>query len=133
MNISHDKPPHNLAYLCGQKFDLTGKNPIWAYGDTIYNPGGFPISYDLVAHETVHGARQGDDPEGWWVRYLEDPEFRFKEELVAYRAQYQFIKLTNKDRELVARALMNIARDLSGPMYGSICSFDEAVKAIRAA
>ena len=34
---------------------------IFAFGDTIYNPSNIVITAALMAHESVHGSRQGDD------------------------------------------------------------------------
>ncbi len=110
-------------------FNLEGKNPVFTYGDKLYNPTGLTIPDHLLIHEQVH-ERQQIIPEAWWKRYLEDGEFRLSQELEAYRAQYQYIKKNVKDRNVEARFLFAIASDLSSGMYGEIISQSEALKSL---
>lgn len=50
------------------------------------------LSPDLEVHECTHLERQKEiGVEIWWDRYLNDEKFRFHEELLAYKAQYQYI------------------------------------------
>ena len=131
MKISTENPPKNIRGLCEFHFDLKGVKPVFTYGDTIYNPHGGFVDAGLEAHELVHAIRQGEDPEAWWVQYFKDPKFRFDEELKAYRVQYGYMHNFIKDRNELARFLMRIAGDLSGTMYGSMCSQSEAMKLIK--
>jgi len=124
-------PPHGLREKCEHHFDLNGTEPVFTYGDTIYNPYSADIDESLFAHEATHTEQQGEDPEGWWVRYFKEPEFRFEQELQAYRVQYRVIKTLMKDRNRAAQMLVKIASDLSSPMYGSMCSLREAKKQIQ--
>lgn len=64
---------------------------IFAYGETIFNPFNLKLTPDLVEHEEVHSLRQGDNPEGWWEKYLTDRDFRLEEELVAYAVQINWM------------------------------------------
>ena len=51
------------------------------------------LAPDLIVHESVHLERQVlIGVELWWKNYLEDPKFRLKEELLAYKAQYEWVK-----------------------------------------
>ena len=86
----------------------------------------------LVAHEEAHQRQQGNDPAAWWREYLEDPGFRFRQELDAYRAQYQYLcKYYGRGER--RRVLMHIAKDLASPMYGKIvASREEAAGLIKA-
>lgn len=111
------------------------RNPgtIFSWGDRIYNPSGVHISPALKAHEAVHGARQGETDDAiraWWKRYIEEPVFRFSEEVMAHRAEYRAICSWEKDRNLRARHLEHIARRLASPLYGGLISYSEARRAI---
>lgn len=103
---------------------------IFTYGDTIYNPSDVEIPRELMAHESVHSQRHGDDPAGWWERYLADPIFRLEEEMLAHRAEYRAFKSWTKDRNQVAAALTRIAARISGPLYGSMISNQHARRLI---
>lgn len=105
---------------------------MFTYFDAIYSL--HPLTQDWYIHESVHFVRQGagEDEElakQWWDRYTNEPAFRLEEELMAYKAQYQFIKRRlNKPQAFeYAKAL---ARSLSSPIYGNIISFHGALNAI---
>lgn len=99
---------------------------IFTFGQTIFNPSAVQISPALRSHESVHARRQGGDPAGWWASYLDDPQFRLEEELIAHRAEYRAFRSWTKDRNAVARELDVIARRLSGPLYGGLLSHAKA-------
>lgn len=117
---------------------------IFSWGNIIYNPSGTPIPRPLRAHEAVHGLRQlGYDTnetrdsegdvvndlriEAWWERYLTDPIFRLDEELYAHHAEY----LAHKKRHGHQPRMFNfIAQRLSGPLYGSLLTLEQAKHAI---
>lgn len=103
---------------------------VFTYGDTLYNPSGSEIPRDLLAHELVHVEQQGDDPEGWWDRFLAEPDFRFHQELVAYRKQYKYAQkhYTRKVKMLV---LDHIANSIAGGMYGQRYTYKNAKELIR--
>lgn len=109
------------------------KNVVFAYGDKIYAPRvKGKVRKDVKVHEEQHMRQQGDDPEGWWKRYLEDVEFRLSQEIDAYRAQYQYYCLKNrgvKDRE---NFLRGITKTLSGPLYGEIVTQAQALALVVA-
>jgi hypothetical protein len=103
---------------------------VFTFRDTLHNPHDTQIRPDLLTHEEVHAKQQGGDPEGWWKRYLEDPQFRLEQEAEAYGVQYRFLKsmLDTKKTKLV---LMHLASDLSGPGYGNMVDFYKAETLIR--
>jgi len=103
-------------------------NIVFTYGNTIYSPAGIEISRDLMAHEEAHIARQSN-PKEWWDKYLLDVRFRLKEELIAYRTQYQYA-LKYYNREARRQLLSHIASDLSSAMYGSLITKQQARKLI---
>lgn len=50
------------------------------------------LSPDLIVHETTHLERQKEiGVDVWWNEYVNSEQFRFKEELLAYRAQYKWV------------------------------------------
>lgn len=102
------------------------------YHDAIYTAN--PMPTDLFVHESVHFVRQGGGEnelaaKDWCLRYCDDPEFRYEEELLAYREQYRFIK-SKANRPVAFEHAKRLARDLSGPMYGNLCSFSKALAEI---
>ena len=102
-----------------------------AYDKDIYCGDKANLSTDVIVHESVHLARQEKDPVQWWENYMKNKEFRFTEELIAYHTQYDYLKDNVKDKNQLARFLFNLARDLSGPMYGSVVSHSEALRLIK--
>ena len=103
----------------------------WGPG-VVYNPKRVELSPELIAHENVHGERQGAIGVGvWWERYLADPRFRFNEELLAHRAEYQVFCEHASDRNLRYRFASAVAKRLSSKLYGSVATFSEARKLIR--
>lgn len=113
------------------RFDIEGKPVVFTYGDILYNPHEGGIPPHLIIHEKTHTKQQGNNPKEWWDRYLIDDKFRFDQEVEAYRNQYKFFKETTKDRNAVAKFLFKIASDLSGEIYGNLCTHTEAQQLIR--
>jgi len=103
---------------------------IFAWGDTIFNPGGGEIPPELIEHEEVHGTRQGNDPKGWWDRYLIDPAFRLAEEVPAHKEEFRWI-VQNANRAERRRALLLISERLASPLYGKMIRPQEAKKIIK--
>lgn len=126
--------PPNIAAL-DAAFQVRARGvgaTIFAFGDTIYAPGGGPVAPHLFAHEAAHGKRQlGIGIERWWDRYLVDLEFRLAEELIGHRAEYKALCTHTKDRELCNRHLSFVAGKLASPLYGSLISVGRARAALR--
>lgn len=102
-------------------FKVKGKPVIFAWGNRIYNPQNVVIGPELLAHEGVHGHRQHQTKGGawdWWLRYLDDPEFRLSEEAHAHWAEYHWL-FTNGNRQQRKAALKLVAKKLASPMYGT--------------
>lgn len=113
------------------KFDLKSqRGVIFAWGDRIYNPDKIEVTPALMAHERVHGERQGTDPEWWWRRYLDQPAFRLDEEMPAHQAEYREFCATHKDRNARARYLFGCGQRLASPLYGGLISAPDAARAI---
>lgn len=107
-----------------------GKNVVFAWGDTIYNPDGGYIPPEIILHEEVHGRRQEGNPESWWAKYLTDKTFRLEEELLAHRVEYQAYVHNHKDYNAHAKYLYYVAGKLSSPLYGSMLTPAEAKREI---
>lgn len=88
----------------------------FTYGRCIFIPAGrLHVSDHMQVHETVHADRQGNDPAGWWRRYLQDQEFRLAEELAAHQAEFQFFDgRPRRERQFYLR---QAAHRLSSPLY----------------
>lgn len=127
MKIVEAYPP--IIARIAEVFPLKG-GEIFAWGDTIYSPSGVDIPVWLIEHEKVHQRQQGEDVEDWWDWYLVDPQFRFKQELEAHQVEYRVYCRETKDRNKHVRYLLAIARRLASPMYGSVVTAREAMKAI---
>lgn len=129
MTIINEQPPFLL------QIELAGMKPkedtIYPFGMTIYNPSGKPIPEDILIHEAVHIGQQGKDPQKWWDRYILDKDFRLSQELEANKEQYKYICKLTKDREKRNQALIAMAKNVSGEVYGGIINFYEAYQKIN--
>lgn len=100
---------------------------IIAYGDTIHTRSPEKLPKCLIAHEETHLKQQAEHggPEVWWISYMQDPKFRIRQEIEAYQNQYKYL-LEHENRHSRKAWLKKMAGDLSGPMYGNLCSFEVA-------
>ena len=105
------------------------KGTTFTVGNTIYCH--IDIPRDLLAHELTHVRQQTEMGwKKWWKKYFKDVDFRYSQEIEAYRKQYQWIKNNVKDKNLQNRYLVCYARSLSGKLYGNLKTYDEALKEI---
>lgn len=118
---------------------------VFCYGEVLHNPFNAKITRDLEIHEACHSAQQGDDPEGWWKKYISDPTFRLEREVEAYGTQLYHLKTTKvlkldelgneKEMYIPTRVIdwyvEKIAQTLSGPLYGNIIDYWKAHTRIR--
>jgi len=105
-----------------------GPNTVFVYGNTIFTKKDITDA-GLLLHEMTHLFQQkkvGIDK--WWDKYLEDNKFRLSQEAECYSVQYGVYKKQNITKAEIG--LNNIAKELSGPLYGEIISFDNAKKLI---
>lgn len=132
MRIVKDYPP--IFDEIDRAFNLNGRRVIFAWGDTIFNPYDIDVPPCLLAHEAVHGARQGADILGWWRRYMDEPAFRFAEEVPAHIAEYQsLVSGAGGNRDARRRYLTHVAQRLASPLYGSLISVDKAKQQLKLA
>jgi hypothetical protein len=122
--------PPNYSEILGVFPHIADQAILFAYGDIIYNPKGVFVPEELVAHEAVHGARQGTEVTAWWDSYLESPEFRLLEEIPAHRAEYNAFCKAVKDRNKRARYAHAVASRLSGKLYSLDIKYKDALKCL---
>lgn len=127
MNVVVGWPPNRAAIE--RAIGAAPEHAVYAWGDTIYSPSGDDLADHLVEHERTHSRQQAEigGPETWWQRYLTDRDFRLDQEVEAYRAQLAFVQSAHRKR-----LLLKLAGDLSGPLYGRLISFGEAVRLLAA-
>ena len=148
MRVIQDFPP-NYQDIVAVLGDVSKSNPVFCYGDIIYNPFKREITPDVEYHESIHARQQAQftTPDMWYMRYLTDRDFRFVQEIEAYGEQFKFGKervksvqadLVQKGQRLSGGAskitdafLDSLATELSGEAYGTLCSFGEARSKIR--
>jgi len=125
------KTPPNYDEIT-KVFDLSKSQPLFAYGEDIYNPHNSPISPDLLAHEQVHIIQmlKYGDTKKWWDKYLKDKKFRLEQEIEAYGIQYLSFKGVVNEK-MASVFLTRFAAILSGDMYGKMLSLQEAESKIR--
>lgn len=103
---------------------------VFAWGDRIYAPCGQFVPFEIRAHEAVHGSRQLRHPEsieGWWMDYIQNPEFRMLEEIPAHYAEYSFM-CAGANRLQRRKALSIVAKKLASPLYqfGGLMTYELA-------
>lgn len=129
VSFSDEKPP--VFDQCNVLFGATWENTIFAYAPNIHAEDPKTLSEDVVEHEMIHIARQGEEPQIWWERYLTDPEFRLEEELVAYRRQFFYLRDNKKiDRNDLDKRVRFWVSMLSGQGYGFLTDYQTAYNKI---
>lgn len=136
--VIHQTRPPNYAQIEKAFPAIKGqRGVVYTYGGIIFNPDGMPIDEPLGFHEATHSMQQEKlgngtkGPEKWWNRYIRDPQFRYEQELEAYRNQFRRFCELHTHRDKRAIFLNRIASDLSSPQYGSVVTLSEAKEAIR--
>lgn len=134
MTIVKTPPPNALAVERVFPGVTSGARPIiFAYGKIIYNPNGFDIPLELLAHEAVHSLQQEEiGVDAWWAEYLANKTFRYNQEVEAHRVEYEQYCALNT-RAFRRRYIKSCAERLSGPLYGNVVGKNEARRIITAA
>lgn len=112
-----------------EKFGVKFKDIVIAYGDTIYCIDG-NLPRHTIEHELVHLKQQAQiGVEKWWDKYINDNEFRLSQEIEAYKTQARYLRSHPFSMSLdhYNQWIYKLASDLSGPMYGNIISFNDAL------
>ena len=130
MKISTEYPP-NINDIKKVFPNLEKHKPLFAYGDTIYNPFKAEIRPDLEHHESTHSKQQGDYPEVWWYKYLTNQQFRLEQEIEAYGEQYLFAIKAGVKGKMKDWLKEKLAQSLSGELYGNLLTYGEAESKLR--
>lgn len=138
MKIVRDYPP-NIDAIHALFRTKMKPGVVYCWGNVIFNP--MPLGPPdflpvwIIKHEEVHCKQQHDfgSIDAWWDKYLAEPEFRFKQELPAHQAEYRaFCSATREFNNNKASAnkcrdaLHQMAKRLSGSLYGNIVSLEQA-------
>jgi hypothetical protein len=133
MEVKVGYPPNYAAIE--KRFCLDGYQPIFAYGNTIYNPHGVEIGSEIINHEKTHGYRQGADPEKWWDRYMDEDNFRLAEELLSHAVELftRVSEMPKNNRNARRILLTNTTERLISPMYDyrPRLSYEKGLKLLR--
>lgn len=129
-NIVQTRPPNYAAILA--VFPSAQKpGVIFSYYPNIHYLGGTELPPELVAHEEVHLFRQRQKGvEAWWGQYLTDPTFRYNEEILAHRIEYQHLASSASCRQMRRQALKRTSQRLSSALYGGMVSSKKAAEDI---
>ena len=128
MIIENGGLPPNFEKI-NNAFHVAGQAVLFCYGDIICNPYGVEIPPQLIKHEEVHSRQQGSDVEGWWDKYIEDPEFRWEQELEAHVVEWkEYCKRHGGDKRIAY--LKIVAERLSSPIYGQMRTYEQCRDAI---
>lgn len=126
--IKTERPP-NFDAISRRFPGARGHGVIFAYAPYIYAPHHKPdaLPPELIAHESVHIERQERmGVERWWAAYLVNDQFRYVEELLAHRAEYQH--LSTLSRQVRRSALKDVAKKLTAPLYGRMVNIEDAMR-----
>lgn len=124
MEIRNEIPP--IYYSLKDQFNVSWEDIIIAYAPNIYSSK--PIPKEKEVHEMVHILRQQEiGVDVWWGMYLEDTDFRLKEELLAYSAEILWLKEKSGYNRQYRRLLMNKIYDaISSSVYGHMITKKQA-------
>jgi hypothetical protein len=118
MEIVKSYPP-NFQEIVKILPGARAQNVLFTYGNKIYVPSGVELEHHIKVHEAVHGIRQQElGVAFWWEKYLTDKKFRYYEELVAHRAEYQSRIRAAVNRQQRRIILKQVAMRLASPLYG---------------
>ena len=132
VKVTTEKPPQWILDEVKEKFGVVwDSGVIFTYGDVISTSGG-KMTEDLLAHESHHTVQQREfgGADKWWREYLDNPQFRYEQELECYRKQYKWLKENEPNGMLRSQFLSHYAKSLSGEMYGKVCTYEEAKERI---
>lgn len=127
MKVVFENPP-NIGRI--RQFLNPPKGVVYAYNPSIYNPDSIDMWPDLEEHEKVHFKQQGNDPDFWWERYLQDPQFRLEQEVEAYAHQLNYFKEKGANNKELKDLLFEFAKALTS-MYNLDITYQEAENKIR--
>lgn len=107
------------------------KRCVYCYGEAIYNPHEIKLEFHHVVHEKVHSEQQKElGLDYWWMRYMDDKDFRLKMELEAYAVQVKCAKdlVGEKGYRLF---LDDVSEALASETYGNLLTKEQAKTKLR--
>ena len=136
IEIKNSRPPQWIWDEAHRVFEIDDHETVYTYGYTIHDTrtAEYKLAPSIIVHEIEHMKQQAKTeggPDAWWRKYFDDPEFRKKQEIEAYRVQYQHACTIYRDRNDQARYLDIIAGFASSPMYKMGLTKGEALKLIK--
>ena len=128
--LIYGRPPFwRILKVFFPEYDPDGTIAV-AFGRRIYTNN--VIDQSFTVHEETHLIQQRYSyivAVIWWIRYIASKEFRFSQELEAFRRQYKFIKTSKHYNHKLA--LENLGQALASPLYGKICTKHKAMELIK--
>lgn len=131
VQVVQTPPPHWVLGPVHARWGVVfGEGVAFTVGRTVH--ASKALTADELAHELVHVEQQrhAGGPEVWWHLYLNDDDFRLRQEVQAYQAQYAKICARTRSREERFHYLAQMAGLLSGPLYGRMVDRVSAFKLI---
>lgn len=130
VQIKNGEYPPNYQQII-DRLPLGKEEVLFAYYPYIFNPSGNKLNADLFLHEQIHLQEQKEiGTELWWEQYLNDQDFRFEKELIAFSAQYAY-GLRAYQRKIADKMLDDFSEKLSDGIYGKHKSVGEINALIR--
>lgn len=131
INIKPGRPP-NFKEIVEVFPQAAKRTTLFAYDDTIYISSGSPAIPDfLIAHETVHLERQQKiGVKEWWDKYLTEHDFRYYEELLAHRAEFQRMIKFSTSESWKKKVVIETAKRLTNSLYRFSVTLEQAIKDI---
>lgn len=115
--IKIERPP-NWDQILEAFPSATKHGVLFAYGEDVYNPSGVRIPEPVLAHEYRHCSRQFNGrAERWWHYYINDPQYRYDEELLGHVDELKVLLNGARDRNMRHKLLMRTATRLVAPLY----------------
>lgn len=126
---SREKPP--IYEALKQKFGADwDKGLLIAWDGKIHSKE--PAQAQKILHESVHLREQSRlGNEAWWRLYLENEDFRFQQELMAYREEARFIRENVDNREAAFKMIREAVHSFCSDLYGFKLDYQEGWKLIN--
>jgi hypothetical protein len=106
-----------------KKHFKVNENTIFAYNHVIYSNNDLPE--DILIHEKQHFVQQDREGLDYWVQnYLNDPKYRLRQEIDAYKKQLAHCKPKGFRRAVMLDCIDNLVNG----MYGDIITRQEAYR-----
>lgn len=121
-------PPAIYPRIKKQFGDFWDKGLIITYYPNIYWIGGDRLPLRKVVHENVHIRQQARyGVEKWWDDFISNKEFRLSQEVEAYQEEVKYIRSNVPNKQTRFKLIDEIAKDLSGKLYGRMISYNDAL------